>query len=88
MTNMGNLLWGTGSTVPADNHVLMLATSGYQPPPVVDSLATGHANMGSYEVVHASPRLRAGIGRYRAGDAARLARQPDQERARLRLRDS
>jgi len=46
---------GTGSTVPADNHVLMLATSGYQPPPVVDSLATGHADMGSYEIVTRRP---------------------------------
>ena len=55
MTNMGNLLFGAGTTVPADNHVLMLATSGYQPPPVVESLATGHAAMGSYEIVTRRP---------------------------------
>ena len=37
MTNLGNLLFGPASSIAADNHVLTLATSGYSPPPVVQS---------------------------------------------------
>jgi hypothetical protein len=55
MTSLGKLLFSTDATVPADNHVLMLATSGYSPPPVVDTLATTHATMGSYEIVTRRP---------------------------------
>ena len=58
MTNLGRLLFGTSTSIPGDNHALVLATSGYYPPPVVVSLAQDHAEMGSY----ASISRRPGVG--------------------------
>ena len=48
MTDLGDLLWGPAATVAGDQHALMLATSGYSPPPVVQSIATNHAGLGSF----------------------------------------
>src|SRR6185437_5415503 len=48
ITSLGNLLFGSGSTIAADNHVLMLATSGYAPPPVVATMGRDHAALGTF----------------------------------------
>jgi hypothetical protein len=55
MTNLGDLLFGTTPAINGDNHVLMLATSGYYPPPVVVSMAQDRTDMGSFEYVTRRP---------------------------------
>ena len=55
LTSLSDLLYGFSPTVRADNHVLALATSGYEPPPVVETLATGHAALGSFTDITRRP---------------------------------
>ena len=55
MTSLGNLLFGRATTIGGDNHVLMLATSAYSPPPVVESMGTNHAGLGSFEYITRRP---------------------------------
>jgi len=53
MTNFGNLLFGRYPVRP--KNILGLATSGYQPPPVVQSLATNRFARGSFAYVTRRP---------------------------------
>jgi|SRR4051812_5512549 hypothetical protein len=55
ITSLGNLLFGTASSIGADNHVLTLATSGYSPPPVVTAMGRNHAGLGSFPYVTRRP---------------------------------
>ena len=55
LTILGRQLFGPTTAVTGNNHALALATSGYYPPPVVVSLATGHAGLGSYTDVVRRP---------------------------------
>jgi hypothetical protein len=55
LTILGRQLFGPTTAVTGNNHALALATSGYSPPPVVQSLATGHAGLGSYADVMRRP---------------------------------
>jgi hypothetical protein len=55
MTSIGNLVFGPGTSIGADNHVLMFATSGYMPPAVVQNLASDHAGLGSFEYTTRRP---------------------------------
>jgi hypothetical protein len=57
MTNFGNLLFGPSYPI-RNNHVLMLATSGYNPPTVIRSLAVDRIGKGSF----AYTSLRPGAG--------------------------
>ena len=57
MTNYGNFLWGPGPVRP--KNTLGLATSGYQPPPVVESLATNRLSRGTFAYVVRRP----GVGK-------------------------
>jgi hypothetical protein len=54
MTLLANLLYGPTPTH-GDNHALMLASSGYYPPPVVTSMINDRAGMGSYAYVARRP---------------------------------
>jgi Putative Ig domain len=47
MTLLANLLYGP-TPKKGDNHALMLASSGYYPPPVVSSMINDRASMGSF----------------------------------------
>jgi hypothetical protein len=53
MTNYGKFLFGLGT--PIAKNTLGLATSGYQPPPVVRSLATNPVSRGSFAYVVRRP---------------------------------
>jgi hypothetical protein len=53
MTLLANLLYGPTPT--GDNHALMLASSGYYPPPVVTSMIENRAAMGAYGYVARRP---------------------------------
>ena len=55
MTFLGQILFGPTAPVAGNNHALVLATSGYNPPPVVLSLANGHAVLGSFADVTRRP---------------------------------
>jgi hypothetical protein len=55
ITNINNLLFGSASSIPADNHVLTFATSGYSPPPVVTGMGRNHAGMGTFTYVTRRP---------------------------------
>jgi hypothetical protein len=55
ITSLGNLLFSSASSIPADNHVLTLATSGYSPPPVVQSMGANHAALGSFAYASRRP---------------------------------
>jgi hypothetical protein len=55
MTNIGNLVFGPGTSIAGDNHALMFATSGYMPPTVVQNLATDHAGLGSFADITRRP---------------------------------
>jgi hypothetical protein len=54
MTLLANLLYGPTPTK-GDNHALMLASSGYYPPPVVSSMINDRASMGAYAYVARRP---------------------------------
>ena len=62
MTNIGNLVFGPGTSIGGDNHTLMFATSGYMPPTVVQNLATDHAGLGSFEDITRAARATARSG--------------------------
>ena len=82
ITSLGNLLFGSASSIAADNHVLTLATSGYSPPPVVQ--IDGHGPRRAREL-----RLRVAAARRRRDRFRRqrqLARRHRSERPRLRVR--
>jgi hypothetical protein len=53
MTNYGTFLFGPGTAIA--KNTLNLATSGYQPPPVVRSLATNPVSRGSFAYVTRRP---------------------------------
>jgi hypothetical protein len=55
MTILGTQLFGPTTAVTGNNHALALATSGYDPPPVVQSLATEHDALGSFTSVSRRP---------------------------------
>ena len=56
MTNLGNLFWSSSPTMGGDlNAALMFVTSGYSPPPVVQSIATNHAALGSFAYITRRP---------------------------------
>jgi hypothetical protein len=55
MTLMATLLFGPTQKLRGDNHVLMLASSGYYPPPVVTAMVADRAGMGSYSYVTRRP---------------------------------
>ncbi len=54
MTLDADLLYGPTPTH-GDNHPLLLASSGYYPPPVVTAMINDHASMGSYSYVARRP---------------------------------
>jgi hypothetical protein len=54
MTLMVNLLYGP-TPKKGDNHALMLASSGYYPPPVVSSMINDRTSMGSYSYLARRP---------------------------------
>jgi hypothetical protein len=55
MTLMATVLFGPTQRLRGDNHVLMLASSGYYPPPVVTAMIANRAGMGSYSYVTRRP---------------------------------
>jgi len=57
MTLMATLLYGPTQKLRGDNHVLMLASSGYCPPPVVAAMIANRAGMGSYSYVTRRPGI-------------------------------
>jgi hypothetical protein len=54
MTFLVNLLYGPTPTK-GENHALMLASSGYYPPPVVSSMINDRASMGNYSYIARRP---------------------------------
>jgi len=54
MTLMANLLYGP-TPAKGDNHALMLASSGYYPPPVVSSMINDPASLGTYSYIARRP---------------------------------
>jgi hypothetical protein len=59
MTLLADLLYGP-TISKGDNHALMLASSGYYPPPVVTSMITDRAHMGAYAYVARRPGVGTG----------------------------
>jgi hypothetical protein len=55
MTLAATLLWGPTDALQADNHALMLASSGYYPPPVVTAMIADRVGMGSYSYIARRP---------------------------------
>ena len=89
MTNLGNLFWSSSPTMGGDlNAALMFVTSGYSPPPVVQSIATNHAALGSFAYITRRP----GAGAEGLRQQRQPAPQPNSKRLELcvrhtRLRD-
>jgi hypothetical protein len=61
MTNFANLLFGPSAPV-RNNHILMLATSGYYPPPVIRTLAIDPVGKASFEYTSRRPGVASSSG--------------------------